>query len=134
MEIIAGLKKRHKRTCVRKISEGLKLEFDEEKGIVNAETKELIIDVKHIYYNALDSSEDNSGDDDEEEEDDINEEIADKIKAESLVGNIEDKDEMEDQDDSDNENFEEMKKEIKSIEKNKENLNKSIEEEIKTTK
>ena len=57
MKIINLLKERHKRTALRRLDDGIDLEFDEKKGIINKETKEVIIDISLMYYNANDKDE-----------------------------------------------------------------------------
>jgi hypothetical protein len=72
-EIISSLKVRHKRTVERKAQEGAKLSFDEEKGIINTIDGEIVVDIKHIYYNggSDDDSEDKNEENDKEEEEEI---------------------------------------------------------------
>jgi len=125
------LKERHRRTCDRKLAEGEKLEFDEERGIINAETKELVIDIKHVYYNPLDRSVENSEDEIDENKGKKKDDIMEKIP------DIEDGDEDEASD------IDEVLSELKILENKtaKENeekamkeLNESMEEVIDTNK
>lgn len=60
-EILKNLKVRCKRTVERKLREGEDLVFDEQKGILNEETGEIVVDIKYIY------GEDYTVDNDEEE-------------------------------------------------------------------
>jgi len=47
-EILKNLKERHKRTVERKIQDGEDIIFDDEKGIINDETGEVVVDIKII--------------------------------------------------------------------------------------
>ena len=62
MELVKTLKKKYQKTVYRKINTGVRIEYDEEKGIVDEETKEVIISLDKII----------KGDDDEDNEEDNN--------------------------------------------------------------
>ena len=61
-----NLKERHKRTIERKLDEGEDIIFDNEKGIINDETGEVIIDIKIIRG---DFTADNFNDESDEKDD-----------------------------------------------------------------
>ena len=72
MELVKTLKKKYQKTIYRKINTGIRIEYDEEKGIINEETKEVIISLdKIIKDDGDDDMDDNENDD---IEDDKNEE------------------------------------------------------------
>ena len=62
MELVKTLKKKYQKTVYRKINTGVRIEYDEEKGIVDEETKEVIISLDKII----------KSDDDEDNEEDNN--------------------------------------------------------------
>ena len=63
MELVKTLKKKYQKTIYRRINKGVRIEYDETKGIVDEETKEVIISLDKIVK---------SDDDDEDEGDDDN--------------------------------------------------------------
>ena len=63
MELVKTLKKKYQKTIYRRINKGVRIEYDESKGIVDEETKEVIISLDKIVKN----------DDDDEDKDDENE-------------------------------------------------------------
>ena len=76
MELVKTLKKKYQKTVYRKINTGVRIEYDEEKGIINEETKEVIISLDKIIKD--DDEDDNENDieddkDEDEEKKDMNE-------------------------------------------------------------
>ena len=73
MELVKTLKKKYQKTIYRKINTGVRIEYDEEKGIINEETKEVIISLDKIVKNDdeddIGDEENDIGDDNDEEED-----------------------------------------------------------------
>ena len=103
MELIKTLKKKYQKTVYRKINTGVRIEYDEEKGIIDEETKEVIISLDKIVK---------SDDDDEE--------------------NGEDENDVE-EDNNDEEDKKEEKNEIKENKKEEENINGKEGEDIDTS-
>ena len=89
MELVKTLKKKYQKTIYRRINKGVRIEYDEAKGIVDEETKEVIIPLEKIV-----KIDDDDGDEDDDKEDD-NEDEKEK--------EIEDKEEKKDSN-----NFEEI--------------------------
>ena len=89
MELVKTLKKKYQKTIYRRINKGVRIEYDESKGIVDEETKEVIIPLEKIV-----KIDDDDGDEDDDKEDD-NEDEKEK--------EIEDKEEKKDSN-----NFEEI--------------------------
>jgi hypothetical protein len=85
-EIMKELKVRHRRTVRRKLDEGLPLIYDENKGIINEETGEVIIDIKIITNPENDIGNDDENDVEEEE------------KEEEATNNEEGKDDSDEED------------------------------------
>ena len=104
MELIKTLKKKYQKTVYRKINTGVRIEYDEEKGIIDEETKEVIISLDKIV----------KSDDDEDEE------------------NGEDENDVE-EDNNDEEDKKEGKNEIKENKKEEENINGKEGEDIDTS-
>ena len=104
MELIKTLKKKYQKTVYRKINTGVRIEYDEEKGIIDEETKEVIISLDKIV----------KSDDDEDEE------------------NGEDENDVE-EDNNDEEDKKEEKNEIKENKKEEENINGKEGEDIDTS-
>ena len=104
MELIKTLKKKYQKTVYRKINTGVRIEYDEEKGIIDEETKEVIIPLDKIV----------KSDDDEDEE------------------NGEDENDVE-EDNNDEEDKKEEKNEIKENKKEEENINGKEGEDIDTS-
>jgi len=81
------LKVRHLRSVQRKLRDGEDLIYDDEKGIVNQETGEVVIDIKFIvgydYSNSITDDKENNldeggyGEDDGDEDDDDKDEDED---------------------------------------------------------
>ena len=69
MELVKTLKKKYQKTIYRKINKGVRIEYDETKGIVDEETKEVIIPLDKIVKDD-DEGEDDDNDDNEEKEED----------------------------------------------------------------
>jgi hypothetical protein len=90
VEIMKTLKERYKRTVERKIREKEPMIFDEEKGIINAETKEVIVDIMHIYDDFETSTVSEKEDDGIKKDENLNEKNEIKISKEE---NSEKKDE-----------------------------------------
>ena len=92
MELVKTLKKKYQKTVYRKINTGVRIEYDEEKGIVDEETKEVIISLDKIIKS--DDDEDNEEDnndndleDDNNDKEDKKEDIKDdKEKKENING------------------------------------------------
>ena len=90
MELVKTLKKKYQKTVYRKINTGVRIEYDEEKGIVDEETKEVIISLDKIIKS--DDDEDNEEDnndndieDDKNDKEDMKEDIKDdKEKKENI--------------------------------------------------
>ena len=76
MDLVKTLKKKYQKTIYRRINKGVRIEYDETKGIVDEETKEVIISLDKIVKNDDDDDDDenNENDDEDEKEDDNNEE------------------------------------------------------------
>ena len=104
MELVKTLKKKYQKTVYRKINTGVRIEYDEEKGIIDEETKEVIISLDKIV----------KSDDDEDEE------------------NGEDENDVE-EDNNDEEDKKEGKNEIKENKKEEENINGKEGEDIDTS-
>ena len=66
----------------RKINKGVRIEYDEEKGIINEETKEVIISLDKIIKNDDEDDIDDGDNDDEEDEKDEKDIEEKKIKDE----------------------------------------------------
>ena len=89
MELVKTLKKKYQKTIYRKINTGIRIEYDEEKGIINEETKEVIISLdKIIKDDGDDDMDDNENDD---IEDDKNEEEELKEDNKEIIQNEEKK-------------------------------------------
>ena len=82
IEIVKGLKKKYQKTVYRKINKGVKIEYDEENGIIDKETKEVILPLRNIVGKDYEESED-------DDDDDENEDFDDKKKDENDNNNIE---------------------------------------------
>lgn len=79
-DIMKNLKQRHKKTVERKLEDGDNLVFDEKKGIVNANTGEVIVDVNTMYLaSENDENEDIEGEELEHDED-VEEEVVTTFK------------------------------------------------------
>ena len=104
MELVKTLKKKYQKTVYRKINTGVRIEYDEEKGIIDEETKEVIISLDKIV----------KSDDDED------------------VENGEDENDVE-EDNNDEEDKKEEKNEIKENKKEEENINGKEGEDIDTS-
>ena len=78
MELVKTLKKKYQKTIYRRINKGVRIEYDESKGIVDEETKEVIISLDKIVKNEDDDEEENDNDNDDNEDEKENEENEDK--------------------------------------------------------
>ena len=79
MELVKTLKKKYQKTVYRKINTGVRIEYDEEKGIINEETKEVIIPLdKIIKDDGDDDIDDNEDNDENDENEDEKEELQEK--------------------------------------------------------
>ena len=83
MELVKTLKKKYQKTIYRKINTGVRIEYDEEKGIINEETKEVIISLDKIIKDDDEEIKDDENDNDEKdsEEEDKKEEKVDIKKG-----------------------------------------------------
>ena len=92
MELVKTLKKKYQKTVYRKINTGVRIEYDEEKGIVDEETKEVIISLDKIIKSDDDEeneedNNDNDIEDDNNDKEDKKEDIKDdKEKKENING------------------------------------------------
>ena len=92
MELVKTLKKKYQKTVYRKINTGVRIEYDEEKGIVDEETKEVIISLDKIIKSDDDedneeNNNDNDIEDDNNDKEDMKEDIKDdKEKKENING------------------------------------------------
>ena len=71
MELVKTLKKKYQKTIYRRINKGRRIEYDESKGIIDEETKEVIIDLNKIVKDDGDDDEDmdeEQGENEDEEE------------------------------------------------------------------
>jgi hypothetical protein len=73
-EIVESLKERQRRTVQRKIENGEDIIFDGTKGIINAKTLEVVIDLKDINNGVLFENENDNDDEEPEEEGEVEEE------------------------------------------------------------
>ena len=85
MELVKTLKKKYQKTVYRKINTGVRIEYDEEKGIINEETKEVIIPLDKIIKDDGDDDIDDNEDNDENE--DEKEELQEKENKEENINN-----------------------------------------------
>ena len=92
MELVKTLKKKYQKTIYRRINKGVRIEYDENKGIVDEETKEVIISLDKIVKNNDDDDEDENNDENENGEDE-KEKNDNKVEKEE---NIKDDNECED--------------------------------------
>ena len=69
MELVKTLKKKYQKTVYRRINKGARIEYDESKGIVDEETKEVIISLDKIMKDEDEEDDDNDNDNDEEQND-----------------------------------------------------------------
>ena len=72
MELVKTLKKKYQKTVYRRINKGARIEYDETKGIVDEETKEVIISLDKIMKDEDEEDDDNDNDNDNDEEQDDN--------------------------------------------------------------
>ena len=92
MELVKTLKKKYQKTIYRKINTGIRIEYDEEKGIINEETKEVIISLDKIIKDDGDDDVDDNDDieDDKNEEEELKEDnkeiIQNEEKKETING------------------------------------------------
>ena len=92
MEVVKNLKKKYQKTVYRKINKGVRIEYDEIKGIVDEQTKEVIISMDKIIKD--DGEDDDEEEDDKDEEEDKNEENEENNEKEGVIDtNNENKDE-----------------------------------------
>ena len=86
MEIVKNLKKKYQKTIYRKINKGIKIEYDESKGILDMETKEIIlpldkiVDVDEEGESIEDDDNVNENDNDDDEKKEENFENVEEIK------------------------------------------------------
>ena len=92
MELVKTLKKKYQKTVYRKINTGVRIEYDEEKGIVDEETKEVIISLDKIIKsdddedNEEDNNDNDIEDDNNDKEDKKEDSKDDKEKKENING------------------------------------------------
>jgi len=92
MELVKTLKKKYQKTVYRKINTGVRIEYDEEKGIVDEETKEVIISLDKIIKsdddedNEEDNNDNDIEDDKNDKEDKKEDNKDDKEKKENING------------------------------------------------
>jgi hypothetical protein len=99
MELVKTLKKKYQKTIYRRINKGVRIEYDENKGIVDEETKEVIISLDKIVKNNDDDDEDENNDENENGEDEKECNEDEKEKNDNKVEkeeNIKDDNECED--------------------------------------
>ena len=87
MELVKTLKKKYQKTVYRRINKGARIEYDESKGIVDEETKEVIISLDKIMKDEDKEDDDNDND---EEQDDNDKEGNDKKEDEKNNNDCED--------------------------------------------
>ena len=87
MELVKTLKKKYQKTVYRRINKGARIEYDESKGIVDEETKEVIISLDKIMKDEDEEDDDNDND---EEQDDNDKEGNDKKEDEKNNNDCED--------------------------------------------
>ena len=85
MEIVKNLKKKYQKSIYRKINKGVKIEYDEKKGIVDMESKEVILTLDKI----VDFDDEENFDNEENENENENEEDDNKSENESEKNNEE---------------------------------------------
>lgn len=74
--LIKGLKKKYQKTVYRKIKSGIRIEYDESKGIIDKETKEVIIPMENILdKDELDEFADKEDDIEDMKEEDLEKEL-----------------------------------------------------------
>ena len=74
MELVKTLKKKYQKTIYRRINKGVRIEYDESKGIVDEQTKEVIISLDKIVKDDDDDDADEDDNEEKEEDEDIKEE------------------------------------------------------------
>ena len=87
MELVKTLKKKYQKTVYRRINKGARIEYDETKGIVDEETKEVIISLDKIMKDEDEEDDDNDND---EEPNDNDKEGNDKKEDEKNNNDCED--------------------------------------------
>lgn len=92
-DLVKNLKKKYQKTVYRKINDGIKIAYDETKGIINKETKEIIIPLENFVDfksdeedEGDDSNSDNSLDGDELDKKETQEDKKEEIKGEKEKG------------------------------------------------
>ena len=91
MELVKTLKKKYQKTVYRRINKGARIEYDESKGIVDEETKEVIISLDKIMKDEDEEDDDNDNDNDnDEEQNDNDKEGNDKKEDEKNNNDCED--------------------------------------------
>ena len=82
MELVKTLKKKYQKTIYRRINKGVRIEYDETKGIVDEETKEVIISLDKIVKNDDDENEEDEKDNNDSENEKENDEKEEKEEKE----------------------------------------------------
>ena len=91
MELVKTLKKKYQKTIYRRINKGVRIEYDENKGIVDEETKEVIISLDKIVKNNVDDDEEDNNDENENDEDETECNEDEKEKKDNKVEKDENK-------------------------------------------
>ena len=94
MELVKTLKKKYQKTVYRKINTGVRIEYDEEKGIINEETKEIIIPLEKIIKIDDDDEDEENGEDENDIDEDNNNEEDKKEEKNNIKNNKEIKENM----------------------------------------
>ena len=98
MELVKTLKKKYQKTVYRRINKGVRIEYDETKGILDEETKEVIIPLDKIVKDDEEEDDNDNGNDDEDEkenEDNKEDEKEDNKEENKEKNNCEDIDTSE---------------------------------------
>lgn len=82
IDLIKNLKKKYQKTVYRKINSGVRIDYDETKGIIDKETKEIIIPLENILDK--DDDDDNEVNENEEEEEKEEEDTKEEQKEEII--------------------------------------------------
>ena len=85
MEIVKNLKKKYQKTIYRKINKGIKIEYDESKGILDMETKEIILPLEKIVDVDEEGESIEVDDNDDNDYDDDNGKKEDNIKNDEEI-------------------------------------------------
>lgn len=92
-DLVKKLKKKYQKTVYRNINDGIKIAYDETKGIINKNTNEVIIPLENFANLYSDSDEEKENSESNEDESDIQDEKEDKkkeMKEEPKINNEDD--------------------------------------------